>query len=199
MLYECSSCKEIWESYTNTYLLALVCHGVWRAIVFVLKRNTSKNIVNGMMSFHQPLSLFLFLLDGGPWEEGEQMLGEGGGGNVGVHADHHVLNLSSAPPFPQPLSPQHHGSSPCSLEYTTTTTHRPDHPTQPPLYQFIHLCIVLRYSGRLQTPWTIPHSFLIQPSALLYLLLRAYRWVDWWNHMRLRWKWAWKGKSMSCF
>ncbi len=66
--------------------------------MFVLKRNTSKNIVNGMMSFHQPLSLFLFLLDGGPWEEGEQMLGEGGGGNVGVHADHHVLNLSSAPP-----------------------------------------------------------------------------------------------------
>ncbi len=56
------------------------------------------------MSFHQPLSLFLFLLDGGPWEEGEQMLCEGGGGNVGVHADHHVLNLSSPH---QPTTPSH--------------------------------------------------------------------------------------------
>lgn len=112
------------------------------------------------------------------------MLGEGGGGNVGVHADHHVLNLSSVPPFPQPLSPQHHGSSPCSLEYSTTT-HRPDHPNQPPLYQFIHLCIVLRSPGRLQTPQTIPR-FLIQLSALLYLLLRAYHWDEWWNQMRLQ-------------
>lgn len=75
--------------------------------MFVLKRNTSKNIVNGMMSFHQPLSLFLFLLDGGPWEEGEQMFGEGSGGNVGVHADHNVLNLSSTPTTPHPTPASH--------------------------------------------------------------------------------------------
>lgn len=82
-----------------------------------------------MMSFHQPLSLFLFLLDGGPWEEGEQMLCEGGGGNVGVHADHHVLNLSSAPP---PST-----TTPWQLSLLTRVLHH-HHPqtTQPN-----HLCI----------------------------------------------------------
>ncbi len=38
---------------------------------------------------------FTFLLwhaAGRPWDQGEQMLHEGGGGDAGVHADHHVLD-----------------------------------------------------------------------------------------------------------
>lgn len=80
------------------------------------------------------------------------MLCEGGGGNVGVHADHHVLNLSSPH---QPTTPSHnlcHRNTMAALpaHQSITTTHRPDHPTQPPLYQFIHVCIVLRSPCRLQ-------------------------------------------------
>lgn len=38
---------------------------------------------------------------GRPWNQGEQMLHEGGGGNAGVHADHHVLDvLVHALPLP---------------------------------------------------------------------------------------------------
>lgn len=81
-----------------------------------------------MMSFHQPLSLFLFLLDGGPWEEGEQMLGEGGGGNVGVHADHHVLNLSSAPPLPTTSVT----TTPWQLSLLTRVHHHHHPQTRPP-------------------------------------------------------------------
>lgn len=53
-----------------------------------------------------PLSPLLLCLSARwPWEEGEQMLDEGGRGDVGVHADHHVLSLNSLL-----LSLNHHNS-----------------------------------------------------------------------------------------
>lgn len=58
------------------------------------------------------------------------MLGEGGGRNVGVHADHHVLNLSSVPPShnlchhnTMAALPAHWNTPPPPTDQTTQPNH----------------------------------------------------------------------------
>lgn len=66
-------------------------------------------------------SLVVFLSGsaaGWAWDQGEQVLCEGGGGDAGVHADHHVLSLESGVRTAS-LPPSIHLSA--SVGYNTTT------------------------------------------------------------------------------
>lgn len=92
-----------------------------------------------------------------PWEEGEQMLDEGGRGDVGVHADHHVLSLNSLL-----LSLGHHNSmaalpAHCSPAPPTKWSGA-DHPDRP--HHVFSLCCVFPLSLSL-TVFTCPA---VQPS-----------------------------------
>lgn len=143
------------------------------------------------MSLRQPLSLSLFLLGCRPWEEREQMLGEGGGGNAGVHADHHSLNLSSVPHSPN----LHHHNIMAELpaHYSTPPPPPTDQTTQPPrptlslsVYPSLYC---MRFLDSLHTPPAIPHISISKLQHSFYSFIKSLTFgLIWGNQPRLRWK-----------
>lgn len=91
------------------------------------------------------------------------------------------------PPFPQPPSPQHHGSAPCSLQYTTATTHRPDHPTTPAYALYICSSIFVLFEVPGRPSYTPSHSthFLVPTFSTPFInLLRACLGLGWFGGNR---------------
>lgn len=107
-------------------------------------------LASTLYSLSIPLSPLLLCLSARrPWEEGEQMLDEGGRGDVGVHADHHVLSLNSLL-----LSLGHHNSmaalpAHCSPAPPTMRIGA-DHPDRPhhilPLCCFFYFVVFVFFS-----------------------------------------------------
>lgn len=85
------------------------------------------------------------------------MLDEGGGGDVGVHADHHVLSLNSL--LLRLQSPQQHGSSPCTLQ-PTTTTHKAERTTPASPTTFSHSVVCVSFPPSLLESLLVPQSSL---------------------------------------